>query len=311
MKNLILILAVMLVAFVAQAYPPAPASQSAVNAGTEPYLYVTPLTLAGWTGGSGGSNNVTGAQVTNIVLAVNAALQVVSNNTASANIQLGGGPDNNFVLITNIGDTYNGEIFFDKHGDIEFLGGSIAANGTTFSADNGALTTDGSGNLVVNSIMAAGANSSFKEIQLGTSGNTLQWTNGGAGSSVVNINVHADSSNGTNVNLVVGNTSFQFSATNGITGNGGGLTNISIASVVGLVTLVNSTNWISCPSIGFTNNTTSTYYQCYLTAGSSLTFKDANGNGIWAITTSLPFVVGPGTKITGSGITGSLQQLPY
>jgi hypothetical protein len=81
--------------------------------------------------------------------------------------------------------------------------------------------------------------------------------------------------------------------------------------LTGLVTLVNTTNWIALPSVGWTNTTTSTYYQAYLTAGSSLTFKDANGNGIWAITTSLPFVVGPGNKITGTGLTGSLQQLPY
>ena len=40
-----------------RAYPPAPASQAQVNAGTEPYLYVTPATLAGKTGGGGGGSN--------------------------------------------------------------------------------------------------------------------------------------------------------------------------------------------------------------------------------------------------------------
>jgi hypothetical protein len=38
------------------AYPPAPASQAQVNAGTEPYLYVTPATLTGSTGWRGATN---------------------------------------------------------------------------------------------------------------------------------------------------------------------------------------------------------------------------------------------------------------
>ena len=42
-----LILLTMLLVISVRAYPPAPASQAAVNAGTEPYLYVTPATLAG------------------------------------------------------------------------------------------------------------------------------------------------------------------------------------------------------------------------------------------------------------------------
>lgn len=45
--QLAIFLMVALAAGMARAYPPAPASQAAVNAGTEPYLYVTPKTLAG------------------------------------------------------------------------------------------------------------------------------------------------------------------------------------------------------------------------------------------------------------------------
>lgn len=45
-----LILLMLLLASVVRAYPPAPATQAQVNAGTETYKYVTPATLAGWTG---------------------------------------------------------------------------------------------------------------------------------------------------------------------------------------------------------------------------------------------------------------------
>jgi len=48
MKYLPLIV-MMVAALTGRAYPPAPASQAAVNAGNEPYLYVTPQTLAGST----------------------------------------------------------------------------------------------------------------------------------------------------------------------------------------------------------------------------------------------------------------------
>lgn len=58
MKTTLLILTVFLAAAV-RAYPPAPATQAQVNAGTETYKYVTPATLAGLNPLTNGQPNVT------------------------------------------------------------------------------------------------------------------------------------------------------------------------------------------------------------------------------------------------------------
>ncbi len=61
----------LLTALLAYGYPPAPATQAQVNTGTEPYLYVTPKTLTGWTGAATGTNwaNISGTNTSGLPIA--------------------------------------------------------------------------------------------------------------------------------------------------------------------------------------------------------------------------------------------------
>lgn len=75
-----------------RAYPPAPATQASVNAGTEPYLYVTPKTLAGWSGSSGGGIG------TNSVYTANTCFLSQSLGSVTPIV---GDPNNPFLTASN------------------------------------------------------------------------------------------------------------------------------------------------------------------------------------------------------------------
>lgn len=73
----------------AWAYPPAPATQAQVDAGREPYLYVTPATLVNWsTNGSfvGGGTNIYNVAATNIVVSTDFVLDTSYTNNTSSNL---------------------------------------------------------------------------------------------------------------------------------------------------------------------------------------------------------------------------------
>ena len=94
MKTLIMILAVVvMIGGTVRAYPPAPATQAQVNAGTEPYLYVTPKTLAG-----------AGVITQNVSAAVLGGLTISNSTYGSLVMQKGAGASD--VQL----DTYQGAL---------------------------------------------------------------------------------------------------------------------------------------------------------------------------------------------------------
>lgn len=88
------LLGLCLCVWTAQAYPPAPASQAQVNTGTEPYLYVTPLTLQNKTGGSGGNTFI----VTNNTVG---SVQAFAGGITNAPV----GPANAFTIFSEDGSS--------------------------------------------------------------------------------------------------------------------------------------------------------------------------------------------------------------
>lgn len=71
---IVMVVAMLATAMTGCAWPPAAATQTEVNAGTDSHKYVTPATLFSWTGGASGG--ITAAQATTIAQGVLSAAQI-------------------------------------------------------------------------------------------------------------------------------------------------------------------------------------------------------------------------------------------